>query len=71
MLIYNLHAKEESLNKYLDYTVKLDFEDETKNLKKKTSKRNKQSHLPDRAHIHMMIEEITASDIVFRMTHGP
>lgn len=34
MLIYNLHEKEESLNKYLDYTVKLDFEDETKNLQK-------------------------------------
>lgn len=38
MLIYNLHEKEESLNKYLDYTVKLDFEDETKNLQKNQTK---------------------------------
>lgn len=51
MLIYNLHSKEQSLNKYLNYTVKLDFEDETKNLNKKETEQTVTSTEP-RAHTH-------------------
>lgn len=62
MLIYNLHSKEQSLNKYLNYTVKLDFEDETKNLNKKETEQTVTSTEP-RTHTHKHEKEATtASD---------